>query len=494
MKGAIVVILSLAVAATAFDFGVLVEKKMKRMSPVLFGFKRPLSRSASEVDYVPRQDASASERVLVAAGLKVEFVTRKTAKHADMMAFWPDEFSYTHLIFCIEAGRSANGTNSAVQTIDVATGDVRTILYGMDRCDGIRTTDWGTILATEETDDGAAYEIIDPLGFDGHWIADRTLGSIMTSVGGTEKSKNVAKRDSMMVMAWEGLAVAPSGVTYGGDELRPGSGGLDSDGGAMYKFVPKKPRTGNKKIKSLTKSPLVDGDVFALSVSCTTGSSFPQYGQGCETGVAAWVLVDQTEYDLRVDANNKGATGFYRPEDLHSDPKYEGEGIRFCWTNTGSESAQNYAEVMCAIDTDMTGSELVTDGRNGFKYLARDGAKTMAVVNRFIEGDTDFNSFDNLAFNNFDGNLAVVEDHPYGDIFSCLPDGADRDDITDGCAKFLSVVDPEAEPTGFTFDGTGKVAYLSIQHGECPDELKDFESNRDDGCTDDILKVSGFYS
>ena len=104
-----------------------------------------------------------------------------------------------------------------------------------------------------------------------------------------------------------------------------------------------------------------------------------------------------------------------------------------------------------------------------------------------VEGDTDFNSVDNLAFQPTTGNLYVIEDHPNGDIFACLPDGADRDIKTDGCVKMLSVKDQSAEPTGFAFSGDGKMAIVSIQHSN--DALL---ADVDDYGTDDIVVITGF--
>ena len=108
-------------------------------------------------------------------------------------------------------------------------------------------------------------------------------------------------------------------------------------------------------------------------------------------------------------------------------------------------------------------------------------------VNRFVEGDADFNSFDNLEFQPNTGNLYVIEDHNNGDIFACLPDGADRDIKTDGCVKMLSVKDSPAEPTGFIFSADGTTAYVSIQHSH------DGNMTKVDGYhTDDIIKITGF--
>jgi hypothetical protein len=193
-------------------------------------------------------------------------------------------------------------------------------------------------------------------------------------------------------------------------------------------------------------------------------------GQGCEIGNAAWVAVDGADARNSADANQ--ATGFYRPEDLHRDPTYTGEGVRFCWTNTGNEGAKNYAEVVCGIDSDP---------------LVAEANVRSVEINRFVEGDRDFNSFDNLAFQPVTGNLYVIEDHKNGDVFACLPDGQDRDIKTDGCVKVLSVKDSSAEPTGFMFSNDGRAAYVSIQHSN------DGNMPLVDGYgTDDVIMITGF--
>ena len=113
--------------------------------------------------------------------------------------------------------------------------------------------------------------------------------------------------------------------------------------------------------------------------------------------------------------------------------------------------------------------------------------ESLVVANRFVEGDPEFNSFDNLAFQPVTGNLYVIEDHKNGDIFACLPDGADRDIKSDGCVRTMSGKDSSAEPTGFIFGADGKTAYLSIQHSN-----DDLMSLYDDYPTDDVLKITGF--
>jgi len=486
-----------ALYAADDDLGSQFEHLLQAQSEKWFGVGQPLDAPAGSEDYVARQLATAGQRVKLAKGLKAEYVTRSVATNADMIAFWPNAENPTHLMTCIEVGRNAGGTNPSVQRVTLATGAVETILLGMSGCDGIRTTPWGTILATEEETDGRAYEILSPLTTTGHWIESRTTGVIHTAIGAaTPLSTNVAQRQALPTIAWEGLAVLPSGVVIAGDELRPGSDNsdagsalnLDTDGGAIFKFLPSIPHSGGP-IANLGASPLVSGSVYAMTVSCVAKSSgdFPQYGQGCEVGVGAWVKVNALT--ATADAYSRGATGYYRPEDLHQDPHFEGPGVRFCWTNTGNEGAVHYAEVMCSVDSNPLPGNPSTwlDSRTTFLYLA-DGAATRAnvttvVSNRFVEGDVRFNSFDNLDFQPKTGNVYVIEDHTFGEIYACLPDGADRDIKTDGCVSILSVIDPNAEPTGFIFDASGEVAYVNIQHGETPGAL---------GNTDDLLKITGF--
>lgn len=461
-------ILAAPVRADEQDFGQGVAHQLEAQSEKWFGIGQPLEASAPATVGAYRTPAQqASDQVLLAKGLKVEYLTRNAANLLDMFSFFPAD-NPTHLIACIEGGREtlANGMrNPSLQSINLRTGEVRTILRGMSRCDGIRTTDWGTVLATEETGDGAAYEILDPLNVSEQSVLSRTTGE-------TTDPDHIQKRFALPIMAWEGLEVLPSGVVIGGDELRPGDSGRDTDGGSLFKFVPAVPRTGTGPIADLNDSPLVAGTVHAMQVSCRDDRQ--SFGQGCEVGNAAWVSVNAGT--ARADARNAGATGYYRPEDLHRDPRFADpanpDALRVCWTNTGNEGTQDYAEVMCAVDS---------------APLVADANRRTVVANRFLEGDTDFNSFDNLDFQPLTGNLYVIEDHDNGDIFACLPDGADRDIKSDGCVKVVSVRDSSAEPTGFIFSPDGTTAYLSIQHSD------DTNMPLFDGYpTDDLLKITGF--
>ena len=445
------------------DFGLRVEQILEDQSKRLFGFRKPLEESAPETTGPYRTPTQrASDQVLIAGGLDVEYLTRNAANATDMMALYPAA-NPSHLITCVEGGRqtlSGGKLNPSVQRIRLTTGAVETILRGMTACDGIRTTPWGTVLATEETSDGGAYEILDPLTTTEQTVLDRATG-LVTDPG------HIAKQTALPVIAWEGIAVLPSGVVIAGDELRPGTSIADSDGGAIFKFIPTVLRTSTGPISNLTDSPFTSGSVRALQVLVANN----QFGQGGEIGRGRWISVNAAT--ARRDADTNGATGYYRPEDLHQAPMFVDASnplaVRVCWTDTGNEGFSNYAEVMCGVDA------------------TPDLPSSTMIVNRLVEGDLDFNSFDNLDFQPVTGNVYVIEDHDNGDIFACLPDGADRDIKSDGCVKMLSVKDSSAEPTGFLFSEDGRTAYVSIQHSD------DANMPLVDGyATDDVIKITGF--
>lgn len=453
------------------DLGLKVERLLADQSEKWFGFGKPLARPSDDTDYVPREAASANDRVRLAKGLKARFVARNVAQWGDQIAFWPNEYHYTHLIACIEQGRQGTtpggngGQNAAVQRINVETGQVDTILYGLHRCDPVRTTPWGTVLVGEEDGNGRVYEILDPLHTTDEWVADRATGDIRDGVDSATASTHIVQRPLLGKIAYEGLAVLPSGVVLAGDELGPSNG---TPGGSIYKFVPAVPRMGDGAISNLADSPLAAGSLYALQVAA--GSNF---GQGHERGRGVWLGPVDTD-NTRDSAWGMEATGFYRPEDMDIDLGYAGDGVKVLWNNTNNEGGLNFADMLSLTDTDPGNPDSAPE------------------VQRFVEGDERANSFDNVGVQPYTNNVYVVEDHKFGEVWACLPDGADRNLQSDGCVSMLSIVDPNAEPTGFIFDGTGKRAFLFLQHGETPASLADMGTNPVDGKTDDLLMITGF--
>ena len=77
-----------------------------------FGFGKPTTAADVGDNGIDRENETARQRQDLAGGLTASYVARNVAQLADMISFWPNDISYTHLIVCIEQGRS--GTTPAV--------------------------------------------------------------------------------------------------------------------------------------------------------------------------------------------------------------------------------------------------------------------------------------------------------------------------------------------------------------------------------------------
>jgi hypothetical protein len=156
-------------------------------------------------------------------------------------------------------------------------------------------------------------------------------------------------------------------------------------------------------------APLVAGSIYGLRLG--KGSGDTDYGEASETGLGTWVTVTSVpNTNLRAAAATLKLTGYYRPEDFEIDPIALADSkVRFCANNTGNESQDNNYWV---INEDGDGPEV---GRNN-------------------------------------------------DIWSCLEDGDDADDQSDGCTRVATLNDLTAESTGGVFDRYGNHYYVSIQH------------------------------
>src|SRR6185295_20181011 len=102
------------------------------------------------------------QAIQVAPGLHVSLVSSGVASAADQIALWPNDDHPTHLFVCDE-----ETSNPAVQRVDLAgpaNANATTIVTGLDACDPVRRTPWGTVIVAEEAGaTGGFYEILDPL-------------------------------------------------------------------------------------------------------------------------------------------------------------------------------------------------------------------------------------------------------------------------------------------------------------------------------------------
>ena len=428
-------------ALAAFDdWGLDQQTQLQNKSRPLFGVGQPLTQSSNADLNAAQALADPAGLITVAKGLNVGVVSAgKAAPNIDQMVLWP-QANPQYLIGCNEEGVA----QPALQRISLASGDATTIATGLNSCDPVRVTPWGTVLFGEENGSvGAMYELIDPLA---------VTGATINNVTGASSSPNIRRVDALGFLSFEGLGILTNGVTYYGDELAASNGAA---GGAYYKFVPTRPWTGGPPITSLDQSPYSSGTVYGLRVG--QGSNF---GQGFSYGTGTWQTLTSTSgQQLRGLAATARLTGYYRPEDLSLDEGALAAGnVRFCGNNTGRDSARYWGETIC-----------ITDGT----VAAAASGSSVPQVRLLVQGSPEFNMPDNIAYQPNRGNWIIEEDGSTGDfidgsrnndIWDCLDDGADDDTLSDGCVRIASLNDLDAESTGGFFDPTGTHYYVSIQH------------------------------
>jgi len=432
-----------AVAAYAGfgDFGLFRDQQLDAHSVQLYGIVAPVEASSTASVGATDANADPTSLVTLAEGLRAHVVSAvpNLAANIDQIVLWPNDQNPTHLIAANEEGTAQPG----LQRIRLSDGLAETILSGTSSGDPVRRTAWGTILLGEENGaDGWLIEIANPLTTTGVTF-NRTTGV-------SSDPAHVVARPAPGRLSYEGIALYSSGVMYYADENRPLNG---TPGGAYFKFIPAAPWNGQQGIAN---SPLAAGTIYGLRLGKRSNNT--DYGQASETGLGTWVLVGSApNINLRAAAANLKLTGYYRPEDFEIDPVALGEGkVRFCANNTGNESQnQNWGQTIC-----------VTDGTTA-QALANTAVPS---VQFFVLGSADFAMMDNIAYQPGLGNWVINEDGDgpevgrNNDIWSCLPDGDDADDQSDGCVKVVTLNDLTAESTGGVFDKSGTHYYVSIQH------------------------------
>jgi Alkaline phosphatase PhoX len=436
-------------ALAGSDFGSTVQSDLFNHSQQLFGVNKALDASSQESISQAEAVADPTRLVSLAHGLTAQVVTTQTSPNTDMIALWPNSEHPTHLIACNEQGTAQPG----LERIDLATGAVNVIVTGTTACDPAKRTPWGTIIFGEETGNGQLLELIDPLNTTNVQY-NRATGVFS---GGTNP-QNLVRRTGLGQLAYEGLGLLPNGVLYYGDEQRPANG---TPGGAYFKFIPATPWSGGPPISNLNDSPFASGSVYALRIGRRVESNGAiDYGQGNNIGQGSWVQVctnatcAATNPSLRNFAATNKITGYYRPEDFEADVAAVAAGnAKACGPATGNESFGTFGEVLC-----------ISDGT-----LAEAAANTaVPEIHYLVVGDAQFAMPDNITYQPGRGNWLVHEDGEQlqgnNDLFSCLPDGADDNLLSDGCVRVASLNDLSSELTGGVFNASGSTLYISVQH------------------------------
>jgi hypothetical protein len=99
-------------AAAPADFGSKVEQLLGAQVQQQFGFGAPTTAADAADNGLTRAQESAQQRQDLAKGLTAEFVARNVAFSGDMISFWPNDLNYTHLMVCIEQGRTPGGSGA----------------------------------------------------------------------------------------------------------------------------------------------------------------------------------------------------------------------------------------------------------------------------------------------------------------------------------------------------------------------------------------------
>lgn len=315
-----------------------------------------------------------------------------------------------------ETGKSAGrymyntyevNSGGSVAVTDLVTGDTKVLAqdsdWGFDwnRLDGIRWTQWGTLLIDEETAGGHVYEIFfaknDPT----------------TAV-------DVVERTAVGSLRHEGIDVGADGSVYVIDEL---------NGGSIYRFVPDH------------RGDLSSGQLYALKLTglSDAGQAWSSATYDQKVGAFEWVAIDQelAEVDGDAASNAVSATEYGRPEDL------EIIGQTLYVANTSEDRV---------IAIDLRRQVVSTFVEAGLNVPVEDAAS----------GVTGFNSPDNLA-EGPDGALWIVEDNDYSDIYRASKD-LDHDGAADSVELFGSLTDEGAETTGIYFGKDPRVMYVTVQH------------------------------
>jgi hypothetical protein len=317
-----------------------------------------------------------------------------------------------------------NGSNASVSVTDLVTGATRTIAQRADweSLDPTVWTPWGTLLIGEETNAAARRDPGVPQAVGGlvyELVLDRADPTVVTAI---------LPRPAIGAKSHEGMRFDTQGNLYSISERTPGY---------IFKFVPD------------TKGDLSSGQTYVLKVTQPDGD---------RTGAAEWVPLDRAavQVDASAAADAVGATGYGRPED-----------VEIATSTGGDRGGANTLYVAITSEHRVLAIEL----REPAGGSAHATAFVSDYVSRGVNATGEFTMPDNLALDRA-GNLYITED-PGGsfssgkrqgdDIWVAAPNRGARGPAS-SVARFASLTDCDAEPTGIYFETTGGRLFVNVQH------------------------------
>ena len=315
------------------------------------------------------------------------------------------------------------GSNGSVSVTDLETGITKTIAQRIDweALDGSAWTPWGTLLIAEETNTARFRDPQYPQAVAG------LVYELVPSKDDPSVIDQIIARPAIGSKSHEGMRFDPQGNLYTISERTPGY---------IFKFVPD------------TKGDLSSGQTYVLRITETDGD---------RTGDAEWVPLDRTavQIDASAAADAVGATGYGRPEDVEMA------------TSTGNN--RGGANVLyVAITSEHRVLEIDLREPNGGREHST--AHISDYVRVGLNATPEFSMPDNLALDRA-GNLYIAED-PGGafpskrlgdDIWVATPNSGSSGPAA-SVARFASLTDCDAEPTGIYFEKGGDRLFVNVQH------------------------------
>jgi uncharacterized protein len=328
-------------------------------------------------------------------------------------------------------------TDGQVSVTDLQTGQTRELARRADweRFDGIVWTPWGTILAAEEVITAAVRDPAVPEATAGlvyeFFIDPTNPGQLKTDDPRDDVAPfddGVAVRPALGSKSHEGMRFDKRGNHYGISESNPG---------AIYRFVPDH------------KGDLSEGTLQALKTA------------NGHDGEGIWVTIpdELARTNAQAAATTLGANGYNRPEDVET-----GQSTGVDRNNGGNTLyvAITGTDEVVAIDLSRSRRPFAYD----YVFTADHPASSSGAANAPAG---EFDSPDNLALDR-KGNLAITEDPSTNtvgaDIWVAAPPGGGGHQPASAVARFASLIDCEAEPTGIYFALKGTESYTSRVTGE----------------------------
>lgn len=339
------------------------------------------------------------------------FTQHKVADETDL-DLYPGQDDLSDMNTVNETGRRAGrylyrthevGSDAGVAVVDLETGEADVLVQhpGWARIDGITWTPWGTLLVGEERKGGRVHEIF----LDQH---------------DPSKVDRVEDRPQLGIQSHEGIGVGPDGAVYVIDEL---------NGGSIYRFVPNR------------RGDLSEGRLYALKLDGLSDEAQKWSPDTFEDKVGSftWAPLDMGTATVNgtTAADDENATEFGRPEDVQV------IGRTLYVANTSEDRV---------VAIDLAKNNLSTFVLPGVNVPEEDQAAKQ----------TGFHSPDNLA-KGPDGNLWIVEDNDFSDIWATTPD-RNGDGLADSVELFASLKDQHAETSGIYFGKDPKSVFVNIQH------------------------------